>query len=83
MWAQVSCLRAAHRGAHAAGLGFITGRLHDAADHHRAASQRRVVTLFDGRVERIQVRVQEGGRTPHEHMLAFLPDKLRSSCIVT
>jgi AcrR family transcriptional regulator len=45
-----------------------------AADDHRAAAQCRVVALFDGRVEGIEVRVQDVGcldtRAPHEHMFA-------------
>jgi hypothetical protein len=52
-----------------------------AADDHRAAAQRRVVALFDGRVEGIEVRVQDVGclntRAPHEHMFARGSDSIR------
>ena len=52
--------RAAHRGAHAVGLGLVAGRQHDAAaDDHRPAPQLRVVALLDRRVERVEVGVQD------------------------
>jgi hypothetical protein len=71
-------LRPAHRGPHAVGLGLIAGRQHDPAAHdHRAATQSRVVALFNGRIERIQVRVQDGRIAPHEHMFACEADKRR------
>ena len=73
-------LASAHRGAHAVGLGFVARGEHDAAaDDHRPSAQRRVVTLLDGCVERIEVSVQDGrrGERPrdetlarHEHMFA-------------
>ena len=56
-------LPTAHRGAHAVGLGFVAGREHDAAaDDHRPAPQRGVVSLLDRRVERVEVSVQDGRR---------------------
>ncbi len=56
---------AAHRGAHTIGLGFVAGRQHHpAADDHRPAAQGRVVALLDGRVERVEVRVQDAGSEP-------------------
>jgi hypothetical protein len=69
--AQPSRLRPAHRGAHAVGLGLIAGRQHDSAAHdHWAAAQGRVVALLYGRVERIEIRVQDGRVRAHEHMFA-------------
>ena len=68
-------LRAAHRGAHAVGLGFVARGQHDTAtDDYRATPQSRVVPLLDGGVERIQVRVQDGRLAPHEHMFAWESD---------
>jgi hypothetical protein len=68
---------AAHRGADAVRLGLVAGREHDArADDDRPASQPGVVTLFDRRVERVQVGVQDrrlGGGHGHEHMFAETP----------
>ena len=58
---EAPCLRTAHRGAHTVGLGLVAGRqYHPAADDHRAPAQARVVTLLDGRIERIQVRMEDG-----------------------
>ena len=60
--AQPSRLGAAHRGAHAVGLGLVAGRqYHSAADDHRPAAQGRVVALLDGGIERVEVRVQDLG----------------------
>lgn len=78
VWTQPARLSATHRGAHAVGLGLVAGRQHDsAADDHRAAPQCGVVTLLDGGVERIQVRVQDGSLIPHEHMFAAGYDSRR------
>ena len=72
--AQCPRLTATHCGAHTVGLGFIARRQHDAtADEHRPAAQRGVVTLFDRRIERVEISVQDGRfRRPcrHEHMFA-------------
>jgi hypothetical protein len=69
--AQQPRLSSAHGGAHAVGLGLIAGRQHHSAAHdHRAATQARVVALFYRRVERIEIRVQDGRVTPHERMFA-------------
>ena len=68
-------LPAAHRRAHPAGLGLVAGGEHDShPDDDRAAAQPNVVTLLDGRVEGIEVGVQDGRRVRHEHMFAQLPD---------
>ena len=71
-------LAATHGGAHAVGLGFVARRQHDAAaDDHRPAAQRGVVTLLDRRVERVEISVQDGGFRPprrHEHMFASRSD---------
>ena len=57
---------AAHRCAHAEGLGLIAGgQDHAAADDHRAAAQPRVVALLDRRVEGVEVGVQDGGLVRH------------------
>ena len=76
--AQRPRLTAAHRGAHTVGLGLVACCQYDAAaDDHRPAAQRGVVTLFDRRVERVEVSVQDGGfRRPrrHEHMFASRSD---------
>ena len=61
---QLPGLASAHRGAHAVGLGLVAGGEHDpAADDHRPPAQRRVVALLDGRVERVEISVQDGGIT--------------------
>ncbi|EPQ45018.1 hypothetical protein MPS_0831 [Mycobacterium pseudoshottsii JCM 15466] len=74
--AQPPRLSSVHRGADPVCLGLIARRQHDtAADDHRPTPQRGVVTLLDGRVERIQVRVQDGGIAVHEHMFAPRTDK--------
>ena len=71
-------LRAAHRRAHPARLGLVAGGEHDShPDDDRAAAQPSVVTLLDGRVEGIEVGVQDGRRVRHEHMFAQLPDRVR------
>ena len=73
-----SCARlaAAHRGAHAVGLGLVAGGEHDAAaDDHRPSAQRGIVALLDRRVERIEISVQDARRTAgHEHMFASRSD---------
>ena len=64
-------LRAAHRRAHPARLGLVAGGEHDThPDDDRAAAQPSVVTLLDGRVEGIEIGVQDGRRVRHEHMFA-------------
>ena len=61
---------AAHRGAHAERLRLIAGGQHDAtADDHGPAAKARIVALLDGRVERVEVGVQDR-RLRHEHMFA-------------
>ncbi len=63
--AQPAGLASAHRGAHAVGLRLVARREHDAAaDDHRPAAQRGVVTLLDRCVERVEVGVQDGWRCP-------------------
>jgi hypothetical protein len=62
-------LPAAHRRAHAAGLGLIAGGEHDArADDHRPADETRIVPLFDRGVKRVEVGVEDRRGTWHEHM---------------
>src|SRR5207248_711222 len=48
---------------------------------HRPDPQRRVVALFDRRVERIEVSVQDVRRTRHEHMFASSADRLGSLAV--
>jgi hypothetical protein len=75
LWAHPACLCLAHRGVHAEGLGLVAGGEHHAAtDDHRLAAQRRVVALFDGRVEGVGVRVQDRGSLAHRTMLAPATD---------
>ena len=67
-------LRDAHRGTNAEALGFVAGGEHDSpADDDRSAAQARIVALLDGRVERIEIGVQDRGGTGHEHMFASGP----------
>ena len=61
----------AHRRPHPARLRLVAGRQHHAAaDDHRPAAQPRIVALLDRRVERVEVGVQDGGLSSHEHMFA-------------
>jgi hypothetical protein len=85
--AQRPRLPAAHRGAHAAGLGLVArGEHHPSADDDRATPQPRVVALLDRRVERVEVRVQYrriGARhavrsETHEHMFAHAPADVKT-----
>jgi len=58
--AQPAGAATAHRRAHAIGLGLVACSQHDTgADDHRPAAQSRVIALLDGRVERIQIRVED------------------------
>ena len=62
--AQPPRLPAAHRGAHAEGLGLVARGEHDSsADDHGPAAQTRIVPLLDGRVERVEVGVEDRRRT--------------------
>ncbi len=63
-----SCLRppARHPALHAEPLGLVRGGQHDtAADGDRPAAQRRIEQLLDGRVERVEVGVQDRGTGRH------------------
>jgi len=61
----------AHRGAHAARLGLVARGEHDAATHDDGtAPQPRIVTLLHGRVEGVEVGVQDRRVAGHEHMFA-------------
>ena len=73
--AQPPRLPPAHRAAHAERLGLVArGEDDAAADDHRAAAQRRVVALLDGRVERVEVGVEDVRVRGHERMFASLAD---------
>ncbi len=68
---QAQGLPATHRRVHAEGLGLVTrGEHYSHADDHRAVAQARIVSLLDGRVERVEVGVEDRGFGPHEHMFA-------------
>ena len=73
--AQAASLGLAHRRPHAEGLGFVAGGEHDPAAHdHREAAERRVVTLLDGGVERVGVRVQDRAFVGHSLMMTAITD---------
>ena len=69
MWAQPSGLSAAHRGADAVRLRLVARRENDTgADDHRSATEPRVVTLLDGRVEGVEIGVKDLRLGRQEHM---------------
>jgi len=69
--AQPPCLPAAHRRAHPEGLGLVArGQHHSRADDDRPAAQARIVSLLDGRIERVEVGVKDRRGAEHEHMFA-------------
>jgi hypothetical protein len=74
--AEPAGLGAAHRRADAVGLRLVARREHDApADDDRAAAKPRFVPLLDGRIERVQVGVQDRYLSGHEHMFARRSDE--------
>src|SRR6266545_6303553 len=81
--AQATRLSTPHRRADAIGLGLVAGREHHAGtDDHRSPTQAGVVSLLDGRVEGIEVGVQDRSLGLHEHMFAWraaVSEQLRSS----
>ena len=67
LWAELARLPAAHAGPDPERLGLVARGEHDAAaDKDRPAAQARSVPLLDGRVERVQVRMQD-----HEYMFEY------------
>jgi hypothetical protein len=55
-----------HAASDAEGARFVGGREHDAAaDRNRLAAQARIEQLFDGRIESVEVRVENGGCASH------------------
>ena len=71
--AQPAGLRPAHRGAHAERLGLVARREHDpCADDHRPAAQPGIVALLDGRVEGVEVGVEDRRLVQYEHMFALI-----------
>ena len=62
MWAQPPRGSSTHRGANAERLRLVARREHDAtADDDGPPAQARVVSLLDGREERVEVGVQDRG----------------------
>jgi hypothetical protein len=62
---------ARHRRPNAAGLRLVARREDDAGAHDdRASEQVGIVPLFDRRVERVEIRVQDRRVAAHEHMFA-------------
>ncbi len=69
--AQAARPRSAHRRADAEGLRLVAGREHDTgADDHGPAAEMRIVPLLDGRVERVEVGVEDRRVAHDEHMFA-------------
>ena len=69
--AQTAGLAAAHGGLHAVPLGLVAGGEHDpTTDDHRPAAQRRIVSLLDRRVERVEIGMEDRRLRSHEHMFA-------------
>ena len=66
---ELPCAPSRHAASYAEGPRFVGGREHDAAtDGNRLAAQARIKQLFDRRIERVEVRVENGGRdTDHTH----------------
>ena len=63
--------RAAHRRSDPVRLRLAARREHDTrADDHRSATEARVVALLDRRVERVEVGVEDRGRSRSERMFA-------------
>jgi hypothetical protein len=72
---QPAGLSSTHGRAHPIGLGLVTGREHDPrADDHGTGAQTRVISLLDGRIEGIEVGMQDGGLGRHEQMFASWGD---------
>jgi hypothetical protein len=64
-------LPATHRGTHSESLGLVArGQHHSRADDDRPAAQAWIISLLDGRVERVEVGVKDRRRAQHEHMFA-------------
>ena len=62
--AQPPCLPSTHCRAHSEGLGLVARCEHDASAHdYGPAAQARIVPLLDGRVERVEVGVEDRRRT--------------------
>src|SRR5207248_1789529 len=63
---KLACPPSRHPAMDSEGLGFVGGGKHDPAAHRdRLAAQRGVEQLFDRGIERIQVRVENGGGCFH------------------
>src|SRR5206468_1024352 len=67
-----------HRRANPEGTRLVRGRHHDsslvraiAADDHRLAAELGMVALLDGRIERVQVAVEDRPRHPNRTPLLF------------
>jgi hypothetical protein len=72
---------------HAIAARFIgAGRYYAAtprcrADHHRASSPFRAVALFDGRVEGIEIEMQEQARHGLATVVAVIPERLSTASV--